>query len=336
MTNPLVTIIITTHNGVDFLPECLRSVLSQHFTNFEVLFVDNASTDGSADFVEANYPEVKVLRSEANLGYGGGNNLGAGVARGDFLVFLNHDTYVAENFLGELVAAMHRDASVGIAQSKILMASDPKIIETVGAFLTRTGVWVHPHRGESDDGNAQPPARILGACGTCMVIRSQVFRQLGGFDPDFVVYYDDADLSWRARMLGHEVVCVPSSVIYHWGSGTTRRFPSVFTVYHSFKNRLCSLIKLLGPWDLLTVLPVHLAFCLAAAGAYLVSLKPANALAVLKALSWNVGRISKTLRERRRVREGVAGNPHSKYSEFVRPLPLGYFMRTSLGYVAKW
>jgi len=336
MANPLVTIIITTHNGVDFLPGCLRSVFSQRFTDFEVVFVDNASTDGSADLVEAHYPEVRVLRSEVNLGYGGGNNFGARVARGDFLVFLNHDTHVTEDFLGELVSAMEQYPSVGIAQSKILMASDPEIIETVGAYLTRTGMWVHPHRGELDDGIAQPPARILGACGTCMIIRSVLFRQLGGFDPDFIVYYDDADLSWRARMLGHEVVYVSSSVIYHWGSGTTKRFPSVFTVYHSFKNRLCSLIKLLGTWDLLTVLPVHLAFCVAGAGAYLLSGKPASALAVLRALSWNVRRISTTLRERRRVRDGLVGNHQSKYGEFVKPLPLAYFIRTSFGYVARW
>src|SRR3990172_6001413 len=302
----------------------------------EVVFVDNASTDGSSDLVEAHYPEVRVLRSEVNLGYGGGNNFGARVARGDFLVFLNHDTHVTRDFLGELVSVMERDPSVGIAQSKILMAADPEIIETVGTYLTRTGMWVHPGRGEPDDGIVQPPARILGACGTCMIIRSVLFRKLGGFDPDFIVYYDDADLSWRARMLGHEVVCVSSSVIYHWGSGTTKHFPSLFTIYHSFKNRLCSLIKLLGTWDLLTVVPVHLAFCVVGSGAYLLIGKPASALAVLRALAWNLGRISTTLRERRRIREGLAGNQQSNYGDFVKPLPLGYFIRTSFGYVARW
>ena len=231
--NPLVSVIITARDGLKYIPACLDSVFAQSYQQIEVILVDNDSTGGSHEFVSENYPQVRAMRSETNRGCGGGNNLGASVANGEYLLFLNHDTIVTKDFLAELVRGISSDPTIGIAQSKILMAADPEIVESVGAFLTMTGIWIHPHRGDHEDVVGPEPKDILGACGTCMLVRSQVFKQLGGFDSDFVVYYDDADFSWRALLSGYRAVSTPSSVIHHWGGGTTELLPSTFTVYHS-------------------------------------------------------------------------------------------------------
>jgi hypothetical protein len=336
MTMTLVSIIIAAHNGMDHIGKCLDSVFAQDYSGFEVIVVDNASTDGMSDYVRRNRPLVRLLKSPLNLAYGKGNNLGASVAKGDLLLFLNHDVIVTNTFLSELVRVMHANSEIGVAQSKIMMASNPSLIDSVGAYLTTTGVWVHPNHGEPDGMGNPGPIEILGACGACLMVRRDVFEELGGFDPDFVIYYDDADLAWRARLQGAKVVVVPGSVVYHWGGATTRRLPSAFTVYHSFKNRLCSLIKLMSVRDLTVALPVQTALCLAGALAYFLRAKPANALAILRSLMWNAANLRRTLEKRNRIRMSLTGAQRETYRDLMVSLPLGYFMRTSFGYVSKW
>lgn len=336
MITPEVSIVIASHEGMEYLPACLDSVFAQTNSGFEVIFVDSASTDGSLDYVMAVYPTVKVIRSEVNLGFGKGNNLGAAEARGKYILFLNPDTIVTKDFLTALVQELEANPGVGAAQSKIMRASNRGIIDSAGAYLTWTGVWVHSMRGEPDDLIGSDPVEVLGACGTCLLVRRDLFEELAGFDPDFFVYFDDADFSWRVWQLGFSVVMVPGSVIYHWGSGTTKLLPSVFTVFHSFKNRVCSLLKLLSAADLIAIMPIHLTLCLAGAIAYFIKLKPSNGLAILQALAWNILNLRRTLQKRSTIAKSLADDQRSKYRELMRPLPLGYFVRTSLGYVSEW
>lgn len=333
---PLVSIVLAPQNGMDHLPACLESVYAQDYEDFEVIYVDNASTDGSPDYVEHGYPQVKVVRSSRNLAYAGGNNLGAQYAHGELLLFLNHDTVVTEHFLSNLVQAMHQHPDVGIAQSKIMMASAPSLIDSTGAYLTWTGIWVHPNHGYPDHDLGEQPIEILGACGACLMVRRELFRRLGGFDRDFAIYFEDADLSWRSWLLGMRVALAPSSVIYHWGAVTTSRLPSTFTVFHSFKNRLCSLIKLLDGLQLLWVIPIHLVMCLAGGLAYLVKGKPMNAIAILRAICWNVTNLRATLRKRRLVRSMSPQGTSLSGKGLFRPLPARYFLRTSVGYLSRW
>lgn len=336
MSEPLVSIIIATHNGRDLIQACLDSVFAQDYERIEVILVDNASTDGLGDFVPSRYPQVRQIRSPENLGYGQGNNLGASVANGELLLFLNHDTVVRPSFLTHLVEAMNRDPEIGAAQSKLLTAQNPDLIDSLGAYLTRTGFWYHPGRGESDQRADLQPFDILGACGTCLLVRRRVFDDLEGFDRDYVIYFDDADFTWRARLLGHRIVVVPRSVIYHWGGGTTQNFPSAFTVYHSFKNRLCSLIKLLGTRELLLILPIHLTLCLGGSLVYFLRLRPANGMAILRALVWNLSNLRETRRKRRVFLQSMGGKKPDALQQLVRPLPVSWFLRTASGYFAKW
>lgn len=331
-----VSIVIASHEGMEYLPGCLESVFAQTYSSFEVIFVDSASTDGSLDYVMAEYPMVKVIRSEENLGFGKGNNLGAAAARGRYILFLNPDTIVTKDFLTALVQELEENPGVGAAQSKIMQASNHGIVDSAGAYLTWTGIWVHLKRGEPDESIGNDSVEVLGACGTCLLVRRDLFEKMAGFDPDFFVYFDDADFSWRVWLRGFGVVMVPRSVIYHWGGGTTKRLPSVFTVFHSFKNRVCSLLKLLSATDLITILPVHLSLCVAGAITYFIKLKPSNGLAILRALAWNLVNLRRTLQKRATIAKSLAYDQRSKYREFMRPLPLEYFLKTSLGYVSDW
>ncbi|MGD8815207.1 MAG: glycosyltransferase family 2 protein, partial [Anaerolineales bacterium] len=267
---------------------------------------------------------------------GPGNNMGASLSNGDLLLFLNHDTVVTPDFLVELVDVMKDHPGIGVVQSKIMMATDPKCVDSVGAYLTMSGMWFHPNRGEPDEIRDAEPIKILGAAGACLMVRRKLFEALGGFDPDFFIYFDDADLAWRARLMGSKVVIAPRSVIYHWGGATTQKMPSVFTVYHSFKNRLCSLIKLLCFRDLLIVLPFHLLLCIGGALVYFLRLKPVNAFAILRAWIWNLRHMGETLRKRSAATKGMRGHHRRVYEGLIKPFSLNYLVRASMQYVAKW
>lgn len=319
-----------------YIPECFRSVYSQSYEDFEVIMVDNASTDESASYVEQNYPDAIVIRSKSNLVYGPGNNLGARRARGKILLFLNHDTVVTSDFLTDLVTAMHNDADIGIAQSRILRASSPELVDSVGAYLARSGMWIHPFQGEPDQSEGSTPYDVLGTSGACLMVTAELFDELGGFDPDFLIYFDDYDLSWRARLLGYRAVVVPESTIYHWGGATTQALPSAFTVFHSFKNRLCSLIKLLPPLDLLRTLPIHLLLCFGGGIGYTIRLNPSNSLAISKAILWNVLNLPETLEKRRQISQVSLDDMGKDQSPLSRPMQMAYFLRTSLEYFSKW
>jgi hypothetical protein len=321
---------------MDHIHACLESLFAQDYPRFEVIVVDNASTDGLPEYVERSFPQVSVLRSPVNLAYGKGNNLGASLANGQFLLFLNHDTIVTDAFLIELMKVVQTRPEVGVAQSKILMASNPNLIDSAGAYLTKTGMWVHRDHGLPDRIVDTNPIEILGACGACLMVRRGLFETLGGFDPDFVIYFDDADFCWRARLLGKITVLVPSSVIYHWGGATTQRLPSSFTVFHSFKNRLCSLIKLLSLRDLVVVLPIQLGLCFGGALAYFLRLNPANGIAILRAMLWNAANLARTLKKRKVVRRALPDKHRQLYEDLMIPFHLGYFIRTSLRYLSRW
>jgi hypothetical protein len=336
LDRPVVSIILAPHNGMDHIGPCLASLEKQDFSSFEVIVVDNASTDGTSQYLRETWPWAKTIRSEQNLAYAAGNNLGARHAIGEFLLFLNHDTLVTAPFLTLLVEAMRSNPDIAIAQSRIMMAAEPERVDSVGAYLTRSGMWVHPLRGEPFSDGVRERLDVLGVCGACLMIRREVFFELGGFDDDFVIYFEDADLSLRARLIGHRSVVVPSSVILHWGGVTTGQLPSSFTVFHSFKNRLCLLIKDLSTPDLLLSLPAHLSLCVLGIMAYALRLKPRNALAIASALWWNLRNLSSTLRKRNRIRRTVAEGGAAAYRRLVRPLRMSYFLRTSLSYLSRW
>lgn len=331
-----VSIILAPHNGMDHIDACIESLQSQGLSDVEMIVVDNASTDGTARFVAEHHPHIRVIRSDQNLAYAGGNNLGASAANGKYLLFLNHDTLATEGFLQELVRILDSHPEVGVVQSRVMMATHTGRIDSIGAYLTMTGMWVHPFQGDTFKGGDDSLAEVLGACGACLMIRRELFFQLGGFDSDFVIYFEDADLSLRVRNLGYQVVVALQSVILHWGGATTRELPSRFTVFHSFKNRLCLMIKNLQASDLLLSLPIHLGLCIGAMFAYLLRLKLGNSLAIASALSWNAANLGSTLQKRREARIHDHAARSIPYRALIRPLPISYFIRTSLAYLSKW
>jgi GT2 family glycosyltransferase len=240
---PSVSTIIVSFNGKELLKSCVGALLTTKYSNFEVIVVDNASTDGSVRSLEKMFgacPNLKIVKNQENLGHAEGCNIGAREAKGRYLVFLDSDTEpMDENWLWELVRVMESDESIGVAQAKVVLAEDRHRLDYVCMGIDALGTWTATYGLKEDELGEN--FEILAASSGCCIVSREVFYEVGGFDSDYFIYDDDTDLSLRARLLGYRILLVPSSVIVHHGS--IMRGINQNTVYHSAKNRICTLLK---------------------------------------------------------------------------------------------
>lgn len=220
---PLVSVIIPNWNGAHLLPVCLDSLGRQTCTDYEVIVVDNASTDGSRELVSRDYPAVRVVTLDSNRGFAGGVNAGIRVARGKIIALLNNDTEVERTWLEELSRSLQGNSRAGMAASKLRLFDEREKLHSAGDFYGVDGVpgnrgaWEVDH-GQYDDPGSVPP--IFGACAGAAAYRRELFERIGVFDEDLGSYCEDVDLNWRARLAGYECVYAPRAVVYHRLSAT--------------------------------------------------------------------------------------------------------------------
>ncbi|RZD41116.1 MAG: hypothetical protein CXT78_11620 [Thaumarchaeota archaeon] len=229
MSLPKISIIIVNYNGKSLLEQCLESLFKVNYDNFEIILVDNNSTDGTVDFVTKNYPSVILIKLDSNKGFAEPNNIGSKIAKGEYLLFLNNDTIVTSNFISELVTEMENDPKIAISQSLLLKLDGS--IDSSGDFIDKLGV-VYNSKTEVDE-----IREISSARGASMLVRTSIFKKLNGFDEKFFVSFEDVDIGWRAWILGYRVILNPSSIVYHHGGTTIKKIKSEIA-FHGFKNQL--------------------------------------------------------------------------------------------------
>lgn len=229
MTNPLVSIIIVNYCGKIFLKKCLESLSKTEYQNYEVIVVDNNSTDGSVEFLNKSFPEIQLIKLNKNYGFTIPNNMAAKMAKGKYLVFLNNDTIVTNTWISELIKALETDKTIVIGQS-LLMKPDVSV-DSSGDFVDGIG------RSFSERKIPQKLRYILSARGASMMVRKDAFLELGGFDESFFASYEDVELGWKAWLWGYKVVVVPTSIVYHTGGQTVKQL-SKKIAFHGVKNSI--------------------------------------------------------------------------------------------------
>jgi GT2 family glycosyltransferase len=291
----LSVVIPTSRAGAD-LEACLAALADQRHPALEVIVVDNASPAP----VPENVPGVTVLRNEENLGFVRATNRGIEASTGQLVLLLNDDTTLEPGALAALEETLRRNPSWGACQAKLLLMDDPDLLDTAGSFLTSTGFLVHRGAFEPEKWFTESDL-IFAAKGAALAVRRSALDDVGLLDQDFFAYFEESDLCWRLWLAGWEVGFAADARVRHKLGATASALPSAFVQFHSYKNRLCTILKNAGPARLAVMLPLHVGLCTGLAVWYTARRQPGIGVAILRALAWNGAHLPWTLRKRRLV-----------------------------------
>lgn len=327
---PLVSIVIVNYNGKAYLKECLQSLRDVEYTHIEILLVDNGSSDDSLAYVRRHFPSVKIIECKENSGFAGGNNIGMKKARGAYILMLNNDTKVNKNFIGELVNVFEHDKSIGAAQSKLLMMDDPALLDSVGAFQTPIGFLYHYGYAKKNTSTYEKSITLYSAKGACMMVRRDVLERIlidgDVFDKNYFAYFEETDLCHRIWLAGYKVVFVPTSIVLHKMGATSQQMDNAFVQFHSFKNRIHSYIKNYGAVSFLCMFPAHMAVCTFYFFYMMATQRNAVAMAIAKAVGWNIVNLRDTLRKRKIVQRIIRTRAdRTFFPSIVKHPPLRYY-----------
>ncbi|MDQ7784050.1 MAG: glycosyltransferase family 2 protein [Desulfomonilaceae bacterium] len=270
-TPPSIAVLVLNLNGKHFLDECFQSLLRITKPCFDIYLIDNHSSDSSVQYTRAEYPMIIVIENERNYGFAGAYDRVIRELDHDYVVLLNNDTKVDENWLAELYTVAESSDRVAACGSKIVTMWDNTIIDHAGGMLTLIGSGHDLGKWTKDPGGSNSPREIGFGCGCSLLIRRDVYLEVGGFDPGYIIYHEDVDLCWKMRLFGYSVMYVPDSVVYHHlGGGTIQSIENPWKAYLCQKNRLANIIKNMGPRMLVEALFVSLAYDTVRAARYIV------------------------------------------------------------------
>ena len=251
----LVSVIVVNWNGKAYLGECLESLRSQKFFDFEIIVVDNGSTDGSTELVRSHFPECLLIQNPFNYGFARGNNQGIEKAKGRYIALLNNDAQAESDWLGELVKAAEKDPRIGMVASKIYLQGGRKIIDNVGHLIYRDGLNRGRGRLEVDRGQFDQKEEVFFPSGCAALYRREMLEEIGLFDEDFFAYGDDTDLGLKGRLAGWKCLYVPTAVVSHRYSQSSGSY-SPFKAFYVERNRVWIAVKYF-PLPLLLMSPIY-------------------------------------------------------------------------------
>lgn len=309
-TSELVSIIIINFNGENNLLRCLRSVVNLSYLPFEVIVVDNASADSSVVSAKKFFGSHKeipfmLVCNRKNEGFARANNIGFEKAKGNYILLLNNDTIVDSQFLRRLLSTLLESDKNGVVQPKIVFLKSKKLQSGL-TFLTNTGVIRYVGYGADPNKKSfNNKSYIFSANGACLLTRREVIEKAGLFDDDFFAYYEESDFCHRAWLAGFKVLYEPSALVFHEGGQTSNKLGKSFIFFHSFKNRLTSIIKNFELVNIGYMLPFTLTGYFFLVFYYLLTGKFFLSSSLVKAMTWNLINISATMRKRKFIQNKV-------------------------------
>ncbi len=284
-----IAIVILNWNGKQLLEQFLPSIIAFSKNEADIYVADNASTDGSVDFIKKHFPEIKIIQNAENGGYAKGYNDSLKHIQTDIFALVNSDIEVTENWLVPIIDQFKKETNTAAIQPKILNFKDKEAFEYAGAAGGFIDKYAYPYcRGrlfdtiEKDTRQFDDIITIFWASGACFFIRVEVFRDLNGFDEDFFAHQEEIDLCWRIQNAGHHIQYVGESTVYHVGGATLNKANPKKT-YLNFRNSLYAITKNVPKGKLLSTLFIRMVLDAVAAFKFLIALKPNHFFAILKA-----------------------------------------------------
>ncbi len=258
---PLVSVIITNFNGMDYLEKCLMSVKKTKYPKFEVFLIDDGSTDRSVDFVKKNFKWVRIIKNEKNIGPIKSRNRGIKLSRGSLIAFLDNDTVVTPEWLSELVNVIERDEKIGVCACKVKLYSEKGKINSAGmgcdifGFAFSRGL-VARNVYERDVGQYDKEEEIFAAYAAAMLARRDVLKKVGMLNENLGMYYEEVELCWKIRLAGYKIIYVPCSIVYHRMTGAKSKFKPKMKFYTE-RNRLRTMLQNYSLLSLIWILPIY-------------------------------------------------------------------------------
>lgn len=240
---PLVSVVIVTHNGRHHLESCLPSLAAQTYPNLEIIVVDDRSSDGSGDWLAANYPQVRVVAQTDGPNFAAGNNVGVAQAQGDYIFLLNNDTVLDPHCVQELVGAAQQGQNVGGVAAMLRLYHNPPFLNGLGTRLRRLGFGHDVGIGSLDVGQFDGVRAVPLLCFGAALIPRAAWQAVGPIETVYGFYSEDADWSYRARALGFELLAAPRARVYHKFGASTGALPSAFKQRLAVRNRLWFVVK---------------------------------------------------------------------------------------------
>jgi N-acetylglucosaminyl-diphospho-decaprenol L-rhamnosyltransferase len=255
---PRVSVAVVAYQSGPLLADCLAALKAQTIADYELVLVDNASTDGAAQAAVRAHPDALFMPNAENLGFAAAVNQAARAASGDWLALLNPDAFPAPDWLEKLLAAAKAHPNVRCFASRQLMADDPTILDGLGDVMSASGLAYRGGYLHRDPG-PMAPGEVFSACGGAMMIDRALFLEMGGLDERLFCYCEDVDLGYRLRLRGEPTVLAPDAIVRHVGSASSGGPRSDFAVFHGTRNRVWIYLKNTPPLLLWLTLPYHIA-----------------------------------------------------------------------------
>lgn len=321
---PKVSIIITNYNGGQVLLDCIESLKKIEYPDFEVVLIDDNSTDGSYEKVLKNKGSLQLIsfKNNVNLGFVGSNNKGFGLSNGKYVLFLNNDTTINKDLLTKLISRMEADPKIGVAQAKIKMMDNPLLLDNAGSFLTKSGFLAHWGFGEKDSKEFEKERIIFSAKGACLMTRRDIVEKVDLFDNDFVSYMEESDYCFRVWLAGYTVNFLPQTYIYHkLGHSYSKVSPEVVN-YNSFKNRVLMLYKNLDTKNLFFILIPHLIIIITLSFYYLLRLQFSKSGMIINAVVWNIKNIKSSNKKRKIIQKMRVISDDELFRQIMKKLNL--------------
>jgi GT2 family glycosyltransferase len=333
--NDLVSIVIVNYNGKKYLQKCIESILKNSYQNFEIVVVDNNSSDGSVDATKemfVNLQNLKIIKLEKNYGPSRARNEGVKASQGQIVCFLDNDTEVDEKFIVNAIKYFRDDRKIGILQCKLLLLEEKNRIDYAGEYLSQLGFLVHiaPY-GVEDKGQYDKNYEILAAKSAGMFICRDVFDKIGGFDDDFFIFVEETDLGWRSWLSGFRAIFAFDSVVYHHFSTTNKivdpSFNNYLVRFHGTKNYIMTLYKNLSFSKMIIILPKHILLWCGLAGYLLLRGNFNSSSNILKAIFWNIKNLKKNYNKRKVIQSKRVMTDKELFTKVYKNKGLMYYIK---------
>ncbi len=289
VVQPSVSVIIVNWNGEKWLDRCLGSLKNQVYPDYQVVVVDNGSTDGSLELMKSSYPEVAVIENPKNSGFAGGNNLGVAAATGELILFLNSDTWVNSNFIKGLVKR-YQESGCDVVGPVEADYEGKALLDDVWS-IDVLGHTIHVHN----------PSKQFFLSGVSLLFSKDLYLSTGGLDEDFFMYFEEVDWFWRLNLQAKKYCIAQEVVVYHAGSGSTGSGVKYNIFLWRNQNTLQMLLKNYSALMLLLILPVYLIQNILEALFFLLTGKFSISKTYLLGWTYNLSALKRTFAKRKIV-----------------------------------